>query len=226
MSNNARNYAPSTSSRAKHGLPTRLVLTITRDQFAAVIDDVYYAVLNDPTEGLNGIDLRTLVQHILAMYAQISQPDLDDNMTKFNIGIDSGLPLAVYTRKQEKCQVFAADAGVPISDELMVTTGSKHAISSGNMMLNWREWKHRPAIEHTWAIWKLHWTGAFAEMRNISRMTTGDSTFGANQATEIEQAQQLATSLDNLASASIQKNATINNLVATNVTFSQDIQDI
>ncbi len=31
------------------------------------------------------------------------------NMTEFNIGIDSGLPLAVYTRKQEKCQVFAAD---------------------------------------------------------------------------------------------------------------------
>jgi len=91
----------------------RLVLAITRDQFAAAIDDVYYAVLDDPTEGLNGVDLRTLVQHILTTYAQISQPDLDDNMTEFNIGIDSGLPLAVYTRKQEKCQVFAAlDCGV------------------------------------------------------------------------------------------------------------------
>ncbi len=36
------------------------------------------------------------------MYAQIGQLDMDDNMTEFNI-----LPLAVYTRKQEKCQVFA-----------------------------------------------------------------------------------------------------------------------
>ena len=204
----------------------RLVLAITRDQFAAAIDDVYYAVLDDPTEGLNGVDLRTLVQHILTTYAQISQPDLDDNMTEFNIGIDSGLPLAVYTRKQEKCQVFAADAGVPISDELMVTTGSKHAISSGNMMLNWREWKRRPANEHTWANWKIHWTAAFAEMRDISRMTTGDSTFGANQAAEMEQAQQMATSLDNLANASIQKNTTIENLVATNAALTKSIQDI
>jgi hypothetical protein len=204
----------------------RLVLAITRDQFAAAIDDVYYAVLDDPTEGLNGVDLRTLVQHILTTYAQISQPDLDDNMTEFNIGIDSGLPLAVYTRKQEKCQVFAADAGVPISDELMVTTGSKHALSSGNMTLNWREWKRRPANDHTWANWKLHWTAAFAEMRDISRMTTGDTTFGANQAAEIEQAQQMATSLDNLANASIQKNATIDNLVATNAALSKAIQDI
>jgi hypothetical protein len=204
----------------------RLVLAITRDQFAAAIDDVYYAVLDDPTEGLNGVDLRTLVQHILTTYAQISQPDLDDNMTEFNIGIDSGLPLAIYTRKQEKCQIFAADAGVPISDELMVTTGSKHALSSGNMTLNWREWKRRPAIEHTWATWKLHWTAAFAEMRDISRMTTGDTTFGANQAAEIEQAQQMATSLDNLANASIQKNTTIENLVATNAALTKSIQDI
>ena len=29
----------------------RLVLAITRDQFAAAINDVYYAVLEDPTEG-------------------------------------------------------------------------------------------------------------------------------------------------------------------------------
>ena len=171
----------------------RLVLAITCDQFAAAIDDVYYAVLDDPTEGLNGVDLRTLVQHILTMYAQISQPDLDDNMTKFNTGIDPGLPLATYTHKQEKCQVFAADVGVPISDKLMVNTGSKHALSSGNMTLGWRKWKRRPAIEHTWANWKIHWTAAFAKMRDISRMTTGETTFGANQATEMEQVQQMAT---------------------------------
>ena len=202
-----------------------LVLAITRDQFAAAID-IYYATLGNPTEGLNGVDLRTLVQHILTMYAQISQPDLDNNMAEFNIGIKSDLPLAVYTQKQEKCQVFAANAGVSISDELMVTTGSKHAIANGNMTLNWREWKRRPEIQHTWAKWKLHWMAAFAEMRDISRMTTGNSILGANQAVEIKQAQQMTTSLDNLTNASIQKNATINNLVATNAALSRDIQDI
>ena len=78
------------------------------------------------------------------MYAQISQPDLDNNLAKFNTGIDPGLPLAVYTRKQEKCQIFASDAGVSISDATMVTTGCKHAIASRNMTLGWREWKRRP----------------------------------------------------------------------------------
>jgi len=147
-------------------------------------------------------------------------------MNEFNIGIDPGLPLAIYTRKQEKCQVFTANAGVTISDELMVTTGSKHVLFSGNMMLGWREWKRLPAIQHTWDNWKIHWMAAFAEMHDISRMTTGKTTFGTNQAVEIEQAQQMATSLDNLANTSIQKNATIDNLVATNASFSKAIQDI
>jgi hypothetical protein len=53
----------------------KMVLTITCNQFTVAINNIYYAVLNDPTEGLNAIDLRTLVMHILNTYAQISQPD-------------------------------------------------------------------------------------------------------------------------------------------------------
>ena len=63
-------------------------------------------------------------------------------------------------------------------------------------------------------------------MQDISRMNTGETTFSANQAAEIEQAQQMATSLDNLANMSIQKNATIGSLVATNAALTKAIQDI
>jgi hypothetical protein len=43
----------------------KLVLAITCDQFAAAINNVYYAILDNPTKRLNGVDLPTLVQHIL-----------------------------------------------------------------------------------------------------------------------------------------------------------------
>ena len=42
----------------------KLVLTITRDQFAAASNNVYYTMLDDPTKGLNGVNLRTLILHI------------------------------------------------------------------------------------------------------------------------------------------------------------------
>ncbi len=80
-----------------------IVHTITWDHFAASIDDIYYAALDGPTEGLNAVTLQQLVTHICTTYAQISQPDLNDNVTNFNQGIDPNLPLAIYMRKQEKC---------------------------------------------------------------------------------------------------------------------------
>ena len=64
-------------------------------------------------------------------------------------------------------------------------------------------------------------------MRDLNRMTAGNSTFGANQAaTEMEQAQQMAMLLDNLANASIQKKITIESLVATNAALSKAVKDI
>jgi hypothetical protein len=135
-----RRELPATNAATRKAWNTyKMVLAITRNQFAAVIDDVYYAVLDDPTEGLNAVNLCSLFMHILTTYAQISQPDLDDNITNFHSGIHSGLPLAVYTRKQEKCQVFAANAGVPISNKTMITTGTKHALACSIMMLAWRK---------------------------------------------------------------------------------------
>jgi hypothetical protein len=145
----------------------KMDLTITCNQFAAAINNIYYTVLDNPTKGLNAVNLCTLVIHILNTYTQISQPDPDDNMTNFHSGIDSGLPLAIYMRKQEKCQVFATNAGVPISGKTMITTGIKHTLACGNMTLAWRKWKRCPIIEHTWPNWKAHWTAAFAEMHNI-----------------------------------------------------------
>jgi hypothetical protein len=106
------------------------------------------------------------------------------------------------------------------------TTGTKHALACSNMTLAWSEWKHCPILDHTWPNWKAHWTAAFAEMHGINRMTAGKTMFGANQATKLKQAQQMASSFDNLANTTIQKNTTIKNLVATNATLTKAIADI
>jgi hypothetical protein len=63
-------------------------------------------------------------------------------------------------------------------------------------------------------------------MRNINCMTAGKTTFGANQAAELKQAQQMASSLNNLMNATIEKNTTIKNLVATNATLTKAIANI
>ncbi len=189
---------------------------------------LFYAALDNLIKGLNSVNLCTLVHHISTTYAQISQPNFDNNLADFNTGIDPGLPLAVYTRKQERCQVFVLDAGVPISKATMVTTKTKHALVCGNMTMAWREWNRQAITNHTWLNWKLNWTTAFAKMCDINPMMAGKAAFGANAAEEEQQACQITTLLDNLANASIQKqkNATIDNLVASNAQLAQALQDM
>jgi hypothetical protein len=202
-----------------------VVATITHDQIAAAIDDIYYAALDNPTKGLNAISLRDLVNHICSTYATISQPEIDDNMTEFNTGINASLPLAIYTRKQEKCQTFALDSGVPILEATMVTTGTKAALDSSGMELAWREWMRRPAHSKTWNTWKTHWTVAFTEARNIQQMTTSDSAFANQALTNVEQAMLMTRSLDNLANAAIQKNDTVERLVSANERLAKALAD-
>jgi hypothetical protein len=63
-------------------------------------------------------------------------------------------------------------------------------------------------------------------MRDINRMTAGESTFGATAVEEDEHACKITSSLDNLANALIQKNSTIDNLVATNAQLAQAIEQM
>jgi hypothetical protein len=180
-----------------------------------MVDNIYYATLNDPTKGLNAITLCDLVAHIRTTYAAISQLDVDNNMTKFHMGINPHLPLAVYTCKQEKCQT-AHDAGIPISKATMVSTDTKATITCSRMELAWHEWKRQPIIDQMWNNWKTHWTAAFAETRDINQMTAGNCTFAYQATTKAEQAARMVTSLDNLANVAIQKNNTVKELIAAN----------
>ncbi len=186
---------------------------------------MYYAELNDPTKGLNAISLCNLVTHICSTYATISQPNVNDNMAEFVTGIKPSLPLAVYTRKQEKCQTFVQDAGVLISEATMVTTSTKSALNCGGMELAWRTWKRPPLVDHMWNNWKLHWTAAFAETRIISHMIANNSAFANQAATNAEQAAMMTKSLDNLANAAIQKNDTVEKLVIANKKLAKALAD-
>ncbi len=45
-----------------------IIHTITCNQFAASIDDIYYAALNDLTKDLNAVTLQQLITHIHTTY--------------------------------------------------------------------------------------------------------------------------------------------------------------
>ena len=100
---------------------------------------MYYAELDNPDEGVNGINTCTFFNLFLDRYCDIGQTDIDDNIARFNEAINPSLPLAVYCRKQEKYQDFMAEANFPISEATIVATGTKHALQCVNIVPAWHK---------------------------------------------------------------------------------------
>jgi hypothetical protein len=190
---------------------------------AAALEPFVYAELDDPDEGLDDVQIRDLYDHIMERFAKISQTEIDENLLEFNEGIDPSKTLAVYKRKQELCQEVAADAGVPITEATMVTTGTKHAVATGGMEEAWKSWMRTAANLRTWPAWKTHWTAAFQEKRELIRLTGITFNGMANQANEDEMGTKMVTALDNLANAAVQKNDTFEQLVKSNQALSTTI---
>ena len=105
--------------------------------------------MDDLDEGLNGVGIQDLYDHVMDCFAQISQSKIDGNLITFNKGIDPSKTLAVYTRKQEFCQETANGADVPITEASMVTTGTKHAVATCGMDQAWKEWMRTVAANRT-----------------------------------------------------------------------------
>ena len=148
-------------------------------------------------------------------------------MVKFIKGINPMLPLAAYTQKQESCQQFVQYAKMPISKELMVSTGTKHALQCQGLTQALHEWRSLLALQHTWLNWENYWTAGFNEQRNISCLTGGTLMTQANAAVDNAQwSSQMITSLANLANKAVQKNDTVQQLVIANKQFTDTIAKI
>ena len=193
---------------------------------AQALEQFVYAELDDPDEGLNGVEIMILYNHVMDRFASISQLEIDSNMTEFMEQMDPTTTLAVYNRRQERCQEIAQDARVPISEATMVTTGTKHAVATGGMEETWKLWKRIPTLQQTWNRWKSHWTAAFHEKRELTKLT-GTASFGmANQAREDALGNQMVSALDNLANAAVQRNDTFEQLVKTNASQQEEIKKL
>ena len=64
------------------------------------IQPVYYAEIDDPDKGLNGINICNFFNIILDRYCDIGQTDIGDNIARFNQSIYPSLPMSIYWRKQ------------------------------------------------------------------------------------------------------------------------------
>ena len=185
------------------------VILIGVNQIYEDIKPVYYAKLESSNEGLSIINIRIFINHIIYHYCKIGQYGIDNNANRFNQCINPSLPLAAYCQKKEVCQGLIVDVAVPISNQTMGTTGTKHALQSSNIQQAWREWLRRPVEQKNWNNWKNHCNAAFIEQREIQKFIRSIKIGHANNVTENKNGEQMVASLNNLTNVAIQRNNTV-----------------
>ena len=62
---------------------------------AVAFDEWVITELDNPDEGLNGVNIRTLYEHVMDRFATIFQTEINANMETFNEGMDLSKTLAV-----------------------------------------------------------------------------------------------------------------------------------
>ena len=138
----------------------------------------------------------------------------EDNRKNFNVSMDPSKLLAVYTKQQELCPAFAANARNSTCMADMVQTGVTHAVAMGVKCKACCEWKHIPKLKQTWNQWKEHFNDAFNELKELNAITSESMRYGASNITEQAVAPNVAMALDNLAFVGMSKTDPLDTLVA------------
>ena len=174
---------------------------------AGAFDEFVLAELMDPDEGLNGVTIRQIFDHVMLRFANVSQLEVISNLIRFNEPMDPRVTLAVYVRRQERFQKVAADAEMPTSKATMVSTLTKHAAATGDLDVTWGTWKARTLarLPMGWADAVTHWAAAFASKAELAKLTGAAFNGMANQA-EKEMADKMVVALDNLVNAAVENN--------------------
>ena len=79
--------------------------------------------------------LKENFDHVIAQYTQITIPMQNGNWQEFKQPMDPNKPFVVYTKWQEECQSFIADAKEPITEATMINMGLTHIIATGLMTM-------------------------------------------------------------------------------------------
>jgi uncharacterized protein (DUF433 family) len=169
-------------------------------QVIDTIQDTYICELRNKYTGYLGVTTRDLLDHLLDRYGKITPADIAACKTEMIAPIDSTQPIDLYFKRIDDCIQYADDGQVPFTNDQILQT-TYHAVStSGYYTEACKEWRRRPLLQKTWALFKTFFASEYHDLKEQKRLNGTQSNFhNANQAVELTA--DISTALDNLAMA-------------------------
>ena len=168
-----------------------------KKQVVAALDPKFLDSLRDPTSNSIMVPIHEVLAHLFRRYGRVDADtlaDIDEKVRTTQYNVSEPL-VTVYNDIEELARIAVA-ADNPYSDKQQVQLGLKIIKNTQDFEAGIREWYARPANDHTWVNFKLHFDNAHALLRQIRGTEMQNSPFqqvniiAANIRTDIESSQR------------------------------------
>jgi hypothetical protein len=153
--------------------------TALRNQLIEATPAPFLAAMRHADLGFGGLTCLQLLNHLHSSYAIITAQDLEDNLKRMLTPWNPPTPLEVLFSQIEDGAEYANAGGDPVSDAFKARKVAAILFDSGRFPVDHREWRAKPATEHTFANVKTHFRKADLDRRKLE-LTSGSAGYHAH----------------------------------------------
>ena len=185
-------------------------------QLIEAVDRTFIKARENRVTGFANATTLDLLTHLFFTYGRITPHDLEENDKRFKKQWDANMPFETLVEQIDDAVDYAQAGQSPYSPTQIVSNAYNLVYNTGLFPDACREWRRRPAAEHTWDNFKTDFSMAHTDLRN-QRQTSQQS--GYNQAAHNMMelfAAETADAFANLATAAAADKEIVKALTATN----------
>jgi hypothetical protein len=201
-----------------------------KKQLTDSMDPIYLRAVRDPYLGYNNRSVRELIAHLIALYGNITPPELKANDLRFNAPWDPNMPFELLIDQIETAMEYADTGNQAYTDTQVVNIAFTLIFNTGIYFDDCKLWNQREQQQKTWQNLKTFFLQASNELR-IQQQTAQRAGFhGANAAWTNQPPQhdpqyhETAEALANLATATATDRTTFATMTTTMASLTAQIK--
>ena len=157
-----------------------------------------------------------MITHLYANYGIITAVDIMENEKRMDIPYDPSVAIESYFDQIEDAVEFAEAGNSPFSTTQITTKAFIQMFTTGLYKDECKAWNRLVTVSRTWATFKLIFTAAARELREMQALT-GNTSYANNVTQDLMD--QTALALNTLATATAEDRQSVANVASVNETM-------
>ena len=192
------------------------------------IPEKFYQTLKNKNIGFSQVRTLTILTHLWTTYGSLKEEDVQDFDKALKTAISANTCFKDFVTQIED-NTDAVISQNPYSPAQIMSITYTIVNATGFYSLDFKNWRHKPAIDRTWANFKIFFAELFKDPQDdgltaqASGYTTNICQLQENEVTMSEMQQETVTTLANLATATTSEWTAFITLTTTNTDLARHI---